>query len=275
MPKKKKTKKNMPTASTADIHDLYEEAVQNVDHEAKYIDRLFKRVAGRPAVSLKEDFSGTSSLCCEWVRRKPERTAVGVDFHRPTLDWGLDNRLAKLSDEQRARITLVHDDVLKYASKPKVDMITALNFSYFCFKTRDILCSYFKKARASLKPDGLYLLDAYGGSDAQLEMEDDPKECEGFDYVWEHALYNPITGETVCHIHFDMHDGTKLRKAFSYKWRLWSLPEIQELLGEAGFSSVEVHWEGTDSDGEGNGIFRKSRRGEACESWVSYVVARP
>jgi len=62
-------------------------------------------------------------------------------------------------------------------------------------------------------------------------------------------------------------------RAFSYRWRLWTLPEIRELLGEAGFRDVVVYWEGTDEETEeGNGEWEVSTRGEACPAWVAYLV---
>ena len=83
-----------------------------------------------------------------------------------------------------------------------------------------------------------------------------------------------LTSEILCHIHFGFKDGSRMRRAFTYDWRVWSLAEIQEILRESGFGRVEVHWEGTDSEtGEGNGIFRKTTRGEAIESWVALIVA--
>ena len=49
--------------------------------------------------------------------------------------------------------------------------------------------------------------------------------------------------------------------------------EIQEVLYEANFKDVQVYWEGTEKDtGEGNGVFRKTGKGEACESWIAYVL---
>ncbi|MFZ9690285.1 MAG: hypothetical protein ACO3DS_10665, partial [Phycisphaerales bacterium] len=51
------------------------------------------------------------------------------------------------------------------------------------------------------------------------------------------------------------------------------LPELQELLVEAGFRDPVVHWEGTAKDGSGDGVFTPSRRGEACEAWIAYISA--
>ncbi len=66
-----------------------------------------------------------------------------------------------------------------------------------------------------------------------------------------------------------------MRKAFRYEWRLWTLPEIQEILLEAGFREVVVYWEGTDEETEeGDGEWSASTVGEACEGWVAYLVAK-
>ena len=65
-----------------------------------------------------------------------------------------------------------------------------------------------------------------------------------------------------------------MERAFEYTWRLWTLPELKELLTEAGFREVVIYWEGTDEDGEGNGEFTPAEVGEACEGWVAYLVAK-
>ena len=66
-----------------------------------------------------------------------------------------------------------------------------------------------------------------------------------------------------------------MEDAFAYRWRLWTLPEIRELLWEAGFSSVEVYWEGTDEESnEGNGNYEPSEVGDADPGWVCYIVAQ-
>ena len=53
-----------------------------------------------------------------------------------------------------------------------------------------------------------------------------------------------------CHIHFKFPDKTKIKNAFTYNWRLWTMVEIRELLSEAGFANVVVYWEGEDEDGD-------------------------
>ena len=82
-----------------------------------------------------------------------------------------------------------------------------------------------------------------------------------------------MTSDILCHIDFRFPDGSKIEKAFTYDWRLWTLPELQELLTEAGFSRVTVWWEGTGKDGRGNGVFTPETRGEADAGWVAYLIA--
>ena len=109
----------------------------------------------------------------------------------------------------------------------------------------------------------------------------EPRECEDddgndFTYIWEQASFNPIDSCMTCHIHFEFPDKSRMDKAFSYHWRLWTLPEIREILYEAGFSKVDIYWEGTDEDkNEGNGIYTPSRIGDADPGWVCYIVAQP
>jgi hypothetical protein len=93
-----------------------------------------------------------------------------------------------------------------------------------------------------------------------------------FTYIWDQAHYNPISGDITCHIHFRFRDGSRLDNAFTYHWRLWSLPELTELLEESGFRAT-VYWEGTDRNGEGDGVFTPATEGEADAAWIAYIVA--
>ena len=76
-----------------------------------------------------------------------------------------------------------------------------------------------------------------------------------------------------CHIHFKFPDGSSLKKAFSYDWRLWTLPELSEILAEAGFARSATYWQGSDEDGEANGVFTPTLQGEADDAWIAYLVA--
>jgi hypothetical protein len=76
-----------------------------------------------------------------------------------------------------------------------------------------------------------------------------------------------------CHIHFHFDDGSKLKNAFSYHWRLYTLPELREILEEAGFARVTVYWQGWDEDDEPDGDFQPATAGEAEAGWICMVSA--
>jgi hypothetical protein len=258
-------------AEQADRHSLYEQSVQNVESEVEFIVDTFKALRGRAPLSFREDFCGTAAAACEWIRQGPAQTAIGVDIDAEVLSWGRGHHVEKMQPGQQARLQLHHENVLHVTAEP-VDVVGAFNFSYFLFKQRDQLRAYFESVRTGLTANGLFILDAFGGHEASEEMKEKTK-YDHFTYIWEQEKFYPITGEMLCHIHFKFPDGSKMKKAFSYDWRLWTLPEIQEVLLEAGFRKVTVYWEGTDSDGEGDGVFTPDEKGEADAGWIVYIVA--
>jgi SAM-dependent methyltransferase len=264
--------KKVTRAESADRHRLYELAVQDVDHEFDFVDTTFRKIRGRRANLLREDFCGTANMSCKWVKSRGKNRAIGVDIDPEVLDWGRKHNIAKLRPDARERIELIQEDVLDVKTVP-VDVVTAMNFSYQLFKTRKQLKDYFSSVRASLADDGILFMDAYGGYDSYREIKE-KRKLKGFTYIWEQAHYSPISGEMTCYIHFKFPDKSKLRRAFSYNWRLWTLPELRELLDEAGFSRVTVHWEGTDEEtGEGDGIYSPATVGDADPSWVCFITA--
>lgn len=264
-------KRRQTMAEKADIHELYEQSVQDVEMECEFLQKTFSELRGRTAHLFREDFCGTASASCQWVRQGKEFQAIGVDIDSSVLDWGRKNRVSRLPAAAQARVKLLHSDVMNADTGP-VDLIAALNFSFFIFRTRDELRAYFRKSFESLKDDGILFLDMFGGPEAQEETKEKTKHKK-FTYVWHQAEFHPVTHYVRCHIDFRFPDGSKLKKAFSYEWRLWTAPEIRELLLEAGFSKATVYWEGEDDDGEGNGEFTPEDKGVADIAWIAYVVA--
>jgi SAM-dependent methyltransferase len=260
------------SARTADKHALYQLAVQSPAEDVRFLARLYRSLRGREARHLREDFCGTALLCTAWVRGKKPRTAEGFDISEKTLAWGRAHNFPPLG-ERAERIELHAEDV-RAPSARRPDVRCAQNFSYFVFKERAQLLAYFESARRDLAPGGILVLDIYGGPEAMEEEEEEREIEEGFTYVWEQRRYVPATGAYEAHIHFRFPDGSEMRRAFSYDWRLWTLPEVKDALLDAGFARVDSYWEGTDAQGEGgNGIFRRSTRGENCPAWVTYLVA--
>ncbi|MEX0876160.1 MAG: class I SAM-dependent methyltransferase [Phycisphaerales bacterium] len=265
------------SAGTANRHELYQMSVQNVESEIDFIDDTFEEIRGRKAGVLREDFCGTGNTSAEWVRRREGNRAIGLDIDEETLEYGREHHVAGLEPDARERISLINRDVLAPGDAVGVDCVLAMNFSYWLFKTRDELRNYFRSVRESLGEDGVFFLDHYGGSEAMTETTESKKIDEGpgkqFTYVWEQKRFNPITGEMHCLIHFKFPDKTRIKNAFEYHWRLWSLPEIRELLSEAGFGQVHVYWEGEDDEGDGSGEYEPTLDGTADPAFISYIVA--
>ncbi|MBX2869201.1 MAG: class I SAM-dependent methyltransferase [Acidiferrobacterales bacterium] len=271
MAKKNKAPKPGTIAYTADRHEYYEKAVQCVESEVDMVDETYEALRGKKARFLREDFCGTGNTSCEWVKRRKNNTAIGLDLDQEVLNWGIKNKISALNPEQQDRIDLINQDVMNAEVDP-ADVILAMNFSYQLFKTRDALRAYFAQAREGLKDDGIFFIDAYGGHESWRQIREKTK-FDDFDYFWHQKRYNPITAEMLCHIHFRFKDKSWLHKAFTYDWRMWTLPELQELLVEAGFSKVQVYWEGTDEEtGEGNGDYYPTDLGDDDPSWIVYIV---
>jgi hypothetical protein len=270
-PKRYRKKKTM--AESADRHVLYEKSVQNVTFEYKFVNKTFRKLRGRRPRHIREDFCGTANMCCEWVRRGKGNTAIGVDLDPEVLTWGREHNLSRLKPDARLRVSLIQEDVCKVKTEKPVDVVLAMNFSYQLFLTRKKLGDYFRKVRKGLAEDGILFMDAFGGYEAYQEIRE-KRKYKGFKYIWEHARYNPIDGSMICHIHFGFPDGSKMKQAFTYEWRLWSLPELRELLDEAGFSKVTVYWEETDpKTGEGTDVYSPATVGDSDPGWVCFIVA--
>ncbi len=263
------------TAANADKYELYQKAVQSADTDVEFLVETYEKLNGHAPRHLREDFCGTSLICCEWVKLHEENTAEGYDLDPEPIEWGKRNNLSKLKDGAAQRIELYLEDARAEGRKAP-DVRIAQNFSYWLFMERAELLNYFRIAHASLAEGGIFVIDMYGGTESVVEMLEERKIEGGFTYVWDQDRYYPGTGEFFCNIHFHFRDGSKLENAFSYHWRQWGMPELKDLLKEAGFSSVASYFEGDDEDDpeEGNGVFEADERGENCESWIGYLVSR-
>ena len=151
----KSANKHQTMADKADVHELYELSVQNVENEIEFLQTTFKSLTGRTAYLLREDFCGTASLACQWVRQGLEFQSVGVDIEPSVLEWGRRNRVSKLDTEDQARVSLIESDVMT-VEKTKADLLAAFNFSYLLYDTRDSVRSYVKTADEGIKHDGVF-----------------------------------------------------------------------------------------------------------------------
>ena len=251
-------------------YDYYTRSVQSPDVDCAFLAKLYKQLRGRPATALREDFCGTFANCCEWVRRNRANSAIGVDLDGEPLAYGRENHLTKLNGEQQRRLELIQGSVLTVRPKP-VDIVMALNFSFYIFKSRVMLRQYFKNALRGLKSDGLFVVDCFGGG-STMESNIETSRLRGFQYQWEQMNFNPISHEAKFEIHFKR-KGERIRKGvFKYDWRMWTIPEVREAMLEAGFVRAHCYWEGTTRSGDGDGNFKRREVGEECDAWIAYVV---
>jgi cyclopropane fatty-acyl-phospholipid synthase-like methyltransferase len=255
----------------ADKHWLYQWSVQVPEFEVRFMDRVFKKLRGRKAHLLREDFCGTGLLCGQWVKSGKKRRALGLDLDRETLDWGLEHNIAPLG-AAADRVDMRQADV-RSVTAPASDIACAYNFSWFLLDPVSELTEYFRKVRASLEPDGLVFLDCYGGWEAQQSVEE-PRLVETpqgmFTYTWEQASFDPINNIAQCYIHFELKNGRRLRKAFSYRWRLYTPVEAREALLAAGFSDCIVYWDRSeDPDVD---LYRPTKKAENQPGWLAYIV---
>ena len=241
-------------------------------------DQAFRATRGRKALRLREDFCGTFRLSAEWVKQSKEHRALGLDIDPEPLHYGRRNHYRELRPSQRSRLSVRKQNVLM-PTRQTSDVIAACNFSLYTFKSRELLLKYFKSCLKSLASDGVLILEMAGGPGMIAKMRERKTvrapqlriPGKKFTYVWEQKDFDPITHDALYYIHFKLNDGRELKQAFEYDWRLWTIPEVRDILVEAGFSSSRVYWE-SEHKGVGTGEYVEAKRGDNAYSWIAYVV---
>ncbi len=241
-------------------------------HDVQFLQEVYRRVRRRLPHRLREDFCGTAAVCAQWVKAGKGNSAEGFDLDGETLEWGRRRHLDPLGEA--ARRVILHAKDVREPGLHRADVTCAHNFSYQVFHTRAEMIEYLESVYRNLEDDGVFVMDMYGGWEANEEMEEE-RYIEGSDvrYVWEQVSYAPVTGRQDCAIHFRFPDGSELHDAFVYHWRHWTMPEMRELLSEVGFTRVDAWFEEIDEDGDGNGTFSPTDTGINCEGWLAYLVA--
>ena len=268
-------------AMKIDRYELYEAAVQDVDFDLDLFRRVYRRLRRGGFTRLREDFCGTARLACTWVEEGRGRKAWAVDLNPRPLAWARANHLPLIGPAAE-RVQLLRGDVLSTPT-PQVDVLAALNCSYWVFRERRTLLSYFRRVRRTLARRGLLFLDAFGGEGAMRALVErrhvrgmrtwSGEKVRPFTYVWEQKSFNPVDARLRAAIHFRLKDDREVRDAFTYDWRMWSLPELDDLLREAGFADVHVYVQGWDDERhQPLSIYRRRGRFENQEAWLAYIV---
>ncbi|KAJ6816365.1 uncharacterized protein M6B38_416395 [Iris pallida] len=170
---------------------------------------------------------------------------------------------------------------MEEAVLPSRDIICAFNYSCCCLQRRADLLLYFKHVLRTLsRKGGIFVMDLYGGTSSERKLRLQ-RRFSNFTYFWEQAEFDIISRRTRISLHFHL-GRKKILHAFSYDWRLWSLPEIKDCLEEAGFQSVHF-WirempntqESRNSE-EYNGSrdvkYEEMSSFEQLDAWNAYVV---
>ena len=253
-------------------HDLYELCVQSPSHLVPF----FRAVHGGGPRVLGEDFAGTAALSHLWVDTTEAHRAIAVDLDTEALAFrGEHPRVEKLTA-----------DVL-VADHP-ADTLFVGNFSIGYWHTRAELITYLTHARSRLNEGGVIICDTYGGETAFTLGEvhrdhwipDDPRyaghEGKRVRYTWEQRAADPITARVTDILHFRIEKAGVIEQemydAFTYEWRLWSIPELRDAMQEAGFRTSDVYAKTADAiDDEGNAYVLPIEDGEE-ELDDSYIV---
>lgn len=271
--KKKKFKNGQPmTSADFDKYDYYRRSVQSPDTDVIFLQEVYQELRNKKPKILREDFCGTYSILCEWVKLNSSHWGVGVDLDSEPTNYGRQNNWSQLKPSQQDRIKVLNENVLS-SGLPQADIIAAMNFSYFIFKKREVMKKYFANTYSALNKNGLFIIDCFGGQACQEPNEEETVH-KNFSYFWDQQSFDPITNHALFHIHFKLKgEGSKRKNVFTYDWRLWSIPELKDLMEEVGFQQTHVYWEGTTKSGDGNGEFtRMESTDEECEAWVAYIV---
>ena len=256
-----------------DKYFYYKKAVQNPTDDIPFFQKTFKSIYKKKPVVFREDFCGTFYLAYHWVKAHRNNKAIAIDIDQEPLDYGIKHHISQLKPSEKQRLSVLNKNILN-PRLPSADIISVSNFSYFILKTKKDMLKYFKNVRKKLSKEGLFILDLVGGPDCEKITEEETPN-KGFSYFWDQDFFDPIHREGHFYIHFKRKGERKQLKQFSYRWRLWTIPELRDLLTEAGFSNISVYWEQSDKKGEGTGVFKKSKIGEPCDCWIAYLISQP
>lgn len=249
-------------------YDLYERCVQSPERMVPFLRAVH---GGDPRV-LREDFCGSGGVCREWAAQGPGFEAIGVDLDPEPLRRLRGHRGVKA----------VAADVLDCAAR--ADIISATNFPIGYWHTRRDLLRYLRLCRTRLKKAGVFVCDTYGGASA-FEPGSTRRDfwIDGgirVRYTWEQREADPLTGMVLDIIHFRAdRDGqviADLPEAFTYRWRLWSIPELREAMAQVGFRRTEVYAQLADAvDSDGRLYVRPvADPGELPRDFIVCIAAR-
>ncbi len=254
-----------------DRYELYELCVQA---PRDLVRQLVAIHGGTPRV-LGEDFCGAAAISVQWTESVAGGRAIAVDNDEQAL-----GRIPA-----HEAIEIVAGDVVRDtdATRHGADVIWAGNFSIGERHTRSCLLGYLRHARARLVAGGggVFACDLYGGESAYLtgsfEVQHPLPDGRVVVYTWEQRSADALTGRVHNAMHFEVRRNgvveQTLRDAFTYDWRLWSVPELRDALAEAGFATSEIYPRTPDAVDDAGGVYVRPLE-EVDDSFDVIIAAR-
>ena len=253
-------------AEKADKHKIYQLAVQSPEADIELIQHFYRDRRRRNAWRLREDFCGTALTLSHWVAQGARYSGEGFDIDPDPLDWGRMHNIGPLG--HAARRAILHQADVRAPSVEAPDIRCAFNFSYWVFQRREEMLDYFISAREDLAEDGMLVIDVTGGSDS-LSEEPYATRVKGFELIWQQKNFSPVDHSADLTLTFRFRDGSEIDPPYQYSWRVWSIPELMDLLESAGFKEIDIWWQDDDTEAG----YRKTRRGANEASWVACIAA--
>ena len=266
---------SVPPLTTVARYRLYERAVLSPAFEVAFFDRVFgDAFAGATPFRLREDFCGTGAIARTFAAQSDQHLALGVDLDADVLAFaaaeGAPTSGLQWSAQDVRSTNHARDRAFFGPTGP--DVISAQNFSWCGLHTRSELLRYFSACHAALGAQGVLVLDCLGGSDRERGGDHDRRDVGACVVTFRQATFDVVTRRAEFHLDFTL-EGHTHHSAFTYDWRLWTIPETRDILLDAGFDDVIVYWEARDAFGAATSHYAPTTSEPGCKRFVAYLVA--
>lgn len=221
-----------------DKYQLYIDAVQDPEGLMVFLDHVVEGKGNKENPPfLREDFAGTGINCHYWNKTTPAGSgAVAVDIDPEPLEWGK-SKFVRSKNMNETKFCNIDSLEFEHPS----DVTLCLNSSIFSIHRRSELLKYFKDTYSRLNDDGVFVFEIYGGPMAYMTGKDEI-EYDDFTFIWEQRSFNTLTNRSENHISFKLDNGQRLNDVFNYDHRIWTLPELMDILEDTEFAdNVEVY----------------------------------
>lgn len=258
-------------AEQTDRYQIYQQAVQSSCEDVALLQEVYQQARGSVAHHFREDFCGTAATLRAWLQQGDAFSGEGVDIDPEPIAWGEQHNFQSLDAHERERAHL-HVGDARMRSTRAPDIRCAFNFSYWIFRERALLLEYFRAVHTDLAADGVFVIDLHGGAEVFSE-EEEVTDFDTFEMVCHQTDVCPVDHSAHLALHFRFPDGSEIHNAFEYDWRIWSMPEIIDVLHDAGFKDVRCHWYIDDEDSDEDPHYELTRIGYNDLAWIACLAA--